>query len=106
MTLLSVRQLILNRKLGAVSSDTEYHGDDVIVPTCDVVLDNSKTLSYSSGTVDSSNDLPTLSTSKRAEKERKAWVSFKDEIVKIAHTLKLKGWRRVPLERGMFSASF
>jgi choline kinase len=106
MTLLLERQLILHRKLGAVSSDTEYHGDDVIVPTCDVVLDNSKTLSNSGGIADSSNDLPTLSTSKRAETERKAWVSFKDEIVKIAHTLKLKGWRRVPLERGMFSGSF
>ena len=96
----------MHRKLGAVSSDTEYHGDDVIVPTCDVVLDNSKTLSSSGGIADSSNDLPALSSSKRAEKERKAWISFKNEIVKIAHTLKLKGWRRVPLERGMFSVSF
>lgn len=84
------------------SSDTEYQDGDVVVPTCDVVLDNSKTLSYSGGAnvQDSANETVTLSTSKRAEKERRAWVVFKTEIVKLAHTLRLKGWRRLPLENG------
>jgi choline kinase len=81
------------------SSDTEYQDGDVVVPSCDVVLDNSKTLSYSGGH-ESSDTTVTLSTSKRAEKERKAWLVFKSEIVKLAHTLRLKGWRRVPLENG------
>ncbi|KAE8442352.1 hypothetical protein EG329_003423 [Mollisiaceae sp. DMI_Dod_QoI] len=88
------------RKLGAASSDTEYQDGDVIVPSCDVVLDNSKTMSYSGGTSESSGETVTLNTSKRAEKERKAWLNFKNEIVRLAHTLRLKGWRRVPLEKG------
>ena len=88
------------KKFGAGSSDTEYQDGDVIVPSCDVVLDNSKTMSYTGGTTGSSTDTLTLSTSKRADKERKAWLVFKNEIVKLAHTLRLKGWRRVPLERG------
>ena len=29
-----------------------------------------------------------------------AWVTFKNEIVRLAHTLRLKGWRRVPLDGG------
>jgi choline kinase len=88
------------RKLNFQSSDTEYQDGDVIVPSCDVILDNSKTMSYSGGAAGSSNETVTLSTSKRAEKERKAWLSFKSEILRLAHTLRLKGWRRVPLEMG------
>lgn len=81
-----------------ISSDTEYQDGDVIVPSCDVMLDNSKTLSYSGGAAASNSDLN--SAGKRAEKERKAWSSFKGEILRLAHTLRLKGWRRVPLDRG------
>ena len=86
-------------KLGA-SSDTEYQDGDVMVPSCDVVLDNSKTMSYTGGESESSGQTVTLGTSKRVEKEQKAWISFKNEIVRLTHTLRLKGWRRVPLERG------
>jgi len=74
-----------------VSSDTEYLEGDAIVPSCDAVLDNSKTVANSSAD---------LSSHKRAEKDREAWITFKNEIVRLAHTLKLKGWRRVPLDRG------
>jgi choline kinase len=35
---------------------------------------------------------------KRTEKERKAWSNFKSEILRLAHTLRLKGWRSIPLE--------
>ncbi|KAI9644395.1 hypothetical protein NHQ30_007752 [Ciborinia camelliae] len=83
----------------ALSSDTEFHDGDVVVPSCDVILDNSKTLAYSGG-AGSSLETTTLSNSKRAEKERKAWIQFKNEIVRLAHTLRLKGWRKVPLDRG------
>ncbi|KAL3426561.1 Choline kinase [Phlyctema vagabunda] len=82
---------------GTHSSDTEYSEGDVIVPSCDVVLDNSKTMSYTGG---SSTDTPTLSSSSRIDKEKKCWLTFKNEIVRLAHTLRLKGWRKVPLERG------
>jgi choline kinase len=80
------------------SSDTEYFDGDVIVPSCDVVLDNSKTLSYTGGGAASD---PILATSgKRSEKEGNAWTTFKSEILRLAHTLRLKGWRRVYLESG------
>jgi choline kinase len=103
---MSRRPSVLGRRKGSMkrvySSDTEYQEGDVVVPSCDVVLDNSKTMSYSGGgaTTESSASTVTLSTSKRAEKERKHWLQFKSEIVRLAHTLRLKGWRKVPLERG------
>lgn len=81
-----------------VSSDTEYQDGDVIVPSCDVVLDNSQTMSYTGGAA--SSDVNLVATGTRAEKERKAWSTFKSEILRLAHTLRLKGWRRVPLENG------
>ncbi|KAI1778957.1 kinase-like protein [Hypoxylon cercidicola] len=78
------------------SSDTEYHDGDIRVPTCDVVLDNSKTLGYSGGKPSASTDDVSLSS----KKEHRAWITFKNEIIKLAHTLRLKGWRRVPLDSG------
>lgn len=80
---------------GFVSSDTEYQEGDAIVPSCDVILDNSKTMAY---TLESSKT--TGASARRVEKEKEAWMVFKNEIVRLAHTLRLKGWRRVPLDRG------
>ncbi|KAH8812544.1 choline kinase-like protein [Xylogone sp. PMI_703] len=94
------RRYSSSRNLRAyASSDTEYQDGDVVVPSCDVMLDNSKTLAYTGGAADDPS-LSSSNLSKRAEKERKAWLSFKNEIVRLAHTLRLKGWRRVPLDRG------
>jgi choline kinase len=90
----------------AASSDTEYYDGDAIVPSCDVVLDNSKTLSYTGGAAvtpsvsTASSDLSLGSIAKKAEKESNVWSVFKHEILKLAHTLRLKGWRRIPLEKG------
>lgn len=80
------------------SSDTEYADGDVIVPSAEVILDNSKTLGYSGGTAESQTNLP--NSNKRALREKEAWLRFKNEIVRLAHTLRLKGWRKVPLDRG------
>ncbi|KEY73111.1 hypothetical protein S7711_04863 [Stachybotrys chartarum IBT 7711] len=77
------------------SSDTDYFEGDVIVPSCDAILDNTKTLSYKGGSA-SSEDL----LSSKSDKEREAWADFKNEILRIAHTLRLKGWRRIPLGSG------
>ncbi|TGJ85647.1 hypothetical protein E0Z10_g3104 [Xylaria hypoxylon] len=89
------RSIALHR---IASSDTEFHDGDVLVPGCDGVLDNSKTLSYTGG---NAADGEVASTSKhREEKERKAWLTFKSEIIRLTHTLRLKGWRRVPLDSG------
>jgi choline kinase len=78
------------------SSDTDYIEGDVVVPSCDVFLDNSKTLSWGLKTPVFG---PVLS-SRKEEKEKQAWTVFKNEIVRLAHTLRLKGWRRVPLDSG------
>ncbi|KAK0633139.1 kinase-like domain-containing protein [Immersiella caudata] len=80
------------------SSDTEYYDGDVLVPSCDATLDNSKTLSYAGGKA-VEDDGASIS-SRREGKEKQAWIVFKNEIIRLAHTLRLKGWRRVPLDSG------
>ncbi|CAK7565195.1 MAG: hypothetical protein SEPTF4163_003106 [Sporothrix epigloea] len=88
------------------SSDTEYVDGDVMVPGCDAVLDNSKTLKYATSSTNAPpNDNRTTSDadllqSRREDKERQAWLKFKNEIIRLAHTLRLKGWRKVPLDAG------
>ncbi|KAG5990553.1 hypothetical protein E4U43_004259 [Claviceps pusilla] len=80
----------------AASSDTDYVDGDAIVPSCDAWLDNSKTLSYTGGAA-STDD---LSSGTKLDKDSDAWLVFKNEIIRIAHTLRLKGWRRIPLGAG------
>lgn len=63
-------------------SDTEYQDGEPVVPTTEVVLDNTKTVGYMDAN------------------EREGWLEFKNEIIRLTHTLRLKGWRRVPLDRG------
>lgn len=80
----------------AASSDTDYVDGDVLVPSCDAILDNTKTLKYSQGNADDSASV----SRRREEKERQVWTTFKNEIIRLAHTLRLKGWRRVALDSG------
>lgn len=89
---------LLRRSSTAASSDTDYQDGDAVVPSAEVVLDNTKTLGYRGGMAESQNNLG--DSNKRALKEKEAWLHFKNEIVRLAHTLRLKGWRRVPLDRG------
>ncbi|KAI9809796.1 MAG: hypothetical protein M1825_000229 [Sarcosagium campestre] len=88
----------MRRPSTTASSDTEYHDGDALVPSCDVDLDNSKTLGYSGGGADSNDEVD--ASQKRNPKDQQAWATFKREIVRLAHTLKLKGWRSIPLDRG------
>ncbi|KAI1077880.1 kinase-like protein [Whalleya microplaca] len=81
------------------SSDTEYFDGDVRVPGCDAVLDNTKALGYSGGQAVTADDTTSFS-SKKEDKERRSWVTFKNDIIRLTHTLRLKGWRRVPLDSG------
>jgi choline kinase len=93
----SVRSLRkLRRHSTAASSDTDFDKEP-LVPTCDVLLDNSKTMSYSGSTAVDNDSRPHLKRSISA-REQEAWKMFKLEITKLAHTLKLPGWRRVPFE--------
>lgn len=80
-----------------ISTDSDYFESvDQLVPSCEAVLDNSKTMAY---TTDSPDLEPvTEKSDKKARKEKEAWDKFKYEILRIVHTLRLKGWRKVPLE--------
>lgn len=94
----SIRR-VMRKKSTNISSDTDHHQDgDIRVPSAEVVLNNSNTMSYSGGAASSQLDL--ADSGKKAKKEAEAWLQFKNEIVRLAHTLRLKGWRRVPLDRG------
>lgn len=88
----------LRKGSNAVSSDSDYQDGDALIPTAEVVLDNSKTLAYTGGAAESETDLS--GSGKRSAKDKEGWVEFKNEIVRLAHTLRLKGWRRIPLDRG------
>ncbi|KAI9675646.1 MAG: hypothetical protein M1817_001013 [Caeruleum heppii] len=94
----SSRPHLMKRKSTAPSSDTDYYEGDALVPSCDVVLDNSKTLSYSGGTADADAEAEGPRSKSHGSREKDAWDSFKYEIVRLTHTLRLKGWRRVALE--------
>lgn len=84
----------LKRHQSGSTSDTDYQEGDLLVPGVNAVLDNSKALAYTGG----SPDDDTTKGSKKRNKQQ--WVSFKKEIVRLTHTLKLRGWRRVPIENG------
>lgn len=94
---LSSSKMLRKSSTGA-SSDREQADDDALAPSAEVVLDNSKTLAYPSSAAASTVSL--RETSRRVAKEKEAWLRFKSEILRLAHTLKLKGWRRVPLDHG------
>jgi choline kinase len=94
-----VRRMSIGLKRhSAVSVDSDYFDSiDQLVPSCDAVLDNSKTMAYS---VDDADSEPENEVSeKRRRKEREAWTTFRYEILRLTHTLKLKGWRRVAMEQ-------
>ncbi|KZM20293.1 uncharacterized protein EKO05_0006995 [Ascochyta rabiei] len=86
------------KRHSAISVDSDYFDSiDQLVPSCDVVLDNSKTMAYS---VDETDSVPeTEDSERRRRKEKEAWTKFRYEILRLAHTLKLKGWRRVTMEQ-------
>ncbi|KAK3075414.1 hypothetical protein LTR53_001274 [Teratosphaeriaceae sp. CCFEE 6253] len=89
----------LSRKASSISSDTDYHEGEPLVPSCEAILDNSKTLSYTGGASDESDvssgdELARVSS----YRDQDAWGRFKMEIVRLTHTLRLKGWRKVPMD--------
>jgi choline kinase len=85
------------KRHSAITPDTDYFESvDQLVPSCEAILDNSKTMAYN---VDSPSAEPvTEATEKEARKEREAWTKFRSEILRLVHTLKLKGWRKVPMD--------
>ncbi|KAL9056648.1 MAG: hypothetical protein Q9162_002819 [Coniocarpon cinnabarinum] len=95
----SASSLRPRRHSGAgASSDTDHVDSEISVPTCETWLDNSKTLTRTTGLASLDENGVTYSRS-MSQREIEAWSNFQCEILKIAHTLQLKRWRRVPLER-------
>ena len=77
------------------SDDTDFFGDDILVPNVETDLDNSKTMAYTGGITDGD-------TSENAQsRDQKCWIKFKEDILTITHTLRLKGWRKIPIDRGV-----
>ena len=89
---------LMRRSSTVGSSDSEHPDNELLVPSAEVLLDNSRALGYCGGIAVSDVDL--TKPSKRMTKEKDAWKQFKREIVTLTHTLKISGWRRVPIERG------
>ncbi|RAR11980.1 kinase-like protein [Stemphylium lycopersici] len=86
------------KRHSAISLDSDYFESvDQLVPSCEATLDNSKTMAYN---VDEPGTEPNHDVSEReARKEKEAWTKFRAEILRLIHTLKLKGWRKVPNEQ-------
>jgi choline kinase len=76
------------------ASESDYDLEPA-TPSVDAVLDNTKTLSYTGGSAESDNG---DTASIRKAKDREAWVVFKSEILRLTHTLQLKGWRKLPMD--------
>ncbi|EEH34247.2 hypothetical protein PAAG_05296 [Paracoccidioides lutzii Pb01] len=94
---ISLRRRTSTRSLRRGSiSDSNYSDADQAVPNANVALDNSKTLLYGGGEADS--DFGNQGLNKPASKDKEHWIRFKYEIVRLTHTLGLRGWRRVPIE--------
>ncbi|KAH8728193.1 hypothetical protein GQ44DRAFT_747976 [Phaeosphaeriaceae sp. PMI808] len=93
-----VRRLSAGLKRHSLISNESDHFDSVdqLVPNCEAILDNSKTMAY---TVDAPDpESMNRKSEKKARKEKEAWDAFKFEILRIIRTLRLKGWRKVPME--------
>ena len=76
------------RGLTVVSSDTEYQDGELLVPNVETVLDNSKIVNNPAAQTD--NDITTVKS-----KDKDQWNAFKCEVVRLTHTLRLKGWTRL-----------
>jgi choline kinase len=78
------------------ASESDYSDIDGNVPSVDAALNNSRTLSYTDGVPAMDPESADLQIRRRADKE--PWLAFKTEILRLTHTLQLKGWRRIPTE--------
>ncbi|PWY95377.1 kinase-like protein [Aspergillus sclerotioniger CBS 115572] len=78
------------------ASESDFSDFEATAPSVDAVLDNSKTLAYSGGSAED-DDNENGANAGRA-KDREAWTVFKSEILRLAHTMQLKGWRKLPID--------
>lgn len=85
-------------QLTTASSGNECIDHNLNIRYCDVVLDNPRTVPQSATTSTCDDESPSLEIPP-CMGDLDGRVSFKFKIVRLTHTLRLKGWRRVPLER-------
>lgn len=78
------------------ASESDVTDIEAPVPSVEAILDNSKTLAYTGGAAE--DESMESSTCSKRLKDQEAWLTFKTEIVRIAHTMQLRGWRKVPME--------
>ena len=90
----SVARMLRKQSVPDLSSGTDWHGEEILVPSVEADLDNSKTLAYTGGAGDTDPDMG----AKAKKKDRKHWVIFKQDVLRLTHTLRLKGWRRVTMD--------
>lgn len=89
------RSAFRNYRKGS-ASDSDYSDSEPMVPSVDATLDNSKTMAYTGGLPET--ETTTIPLSKQRSKDRENWNNFKAEIVRLAQTLRLRGWRKVPID--------
>jgi choline kinase len=90
------RRRLRGLRRGSASESELTDAESAPPPGVEAYLDNTKTLAYSGGaSVEENLD---SSASVKQSKEADAWVTFKTEIVRLVHTLQLKGWRKVPAD--------
>lgn len=87
----STRRRVKGLRRGS-ASESEYAESETGVPSVDAVLDNSS-LSYSVGAEEGESVMTA-----RESTDGENWMTFKREIVRLAHTMAIKGWRRIPTE--------
>ncbi|KAK5166676.1 uncharacterized protein LTR77_008220 [Saxophila tyrrhenica] len=93
------RSLLKLHRKHSGSEDTDAFDVETAVPSCDAILDNSKTLSYTGGASEDSDSSDDDLQRTASYRDRDEWARFKFEIVRLTHTLRLKRWRRVRLDR-------
>ena len=93
-----IAQKFKRNSIVGLSSDTEFFGDEVLVPNVEANLDNTKTLAFTGGDADTDGDNDMNEKAKK--KDQQCWDTFKKDILRLTHTLRLKGWRRIPMEKG------
>lgn len=88
----SVARALMKTSRSAAPSDTDAGDAVALVPHIEASLDNTKTLSYAGGAAETSIEDGEKTT------EQQYWEVFKQDIVRLTHTLGLRGWRRLPIE--------
>ncbi|KAK5938276.1 hypothetical protein PMZ80_009246 [Knufia obscura] len=90
----SIARALMKGQRSAYNSETDNVDAVAVVPHIEASLDNTKTMSYSGGSADTTTADPDKT------KEQGHWEIFKQDILRLTHTLGLRGWRRLPIEYG------